>query len=63
MILRGELGDDEHLDEPPIAKRLGVSRTPVREALTVLAQEGLFDVAGKRGYQVMAFSPKDIEDA
>ncbi len=63
MILRGELGDDESLAETPIAKRLGVSRTPVREALTVLTQEGLFDVAGKRGHQVMAFSPKDIEDA
>jgi GntR family transcriptional regulator, vanillate catabolism transcriptional regulator len=63
MILRGDLRGGERVAEIPIAKRLGVSRTPVREALTVLAQEGLLDVAGKRGYQVMAFSAKDIEDA
>lgn len=63
MILRGDLSGGERVAEIPIAKRLGVSRTPVREALTVLAQEGLLDVAGKRGYQVMAFSAKDIEDA
>jgi DNA-binding GntR family transcriptional regulator len=55
MILRGDLRGGERVAEIPIAKRLGVSRTPVREALTVLAQEGLLDVAGKRGYQVMAF--------
>jgi len=63
LIVNGELAAGQRVAEIPIAERLGVSRTPVREALTVLAQEGLLGVAGKRGYQVMSFSSKDIEDA
>jgi len=63
MILRGDLPGGQRVAEIPIAKLLGVSRTPVREALTVLAQEGLLGAAGKRGYQVLAFGAKDIEDA
>ena len=63
LILNGELAAGQRVAEIPIAERLGVSRTPVREALTVLAQEGLLGVAGKRGYQVMSFSSKDIADA
>ena len=63
LILNGELAAGQRVAEIPISERLGVSRTPVREALTVLAQEGLLDAAGKRGYQVKAFSARDIEDA
>ncbi|MEJ2693648.1 MAG: GntR family transcriptional regulator [Candidatus Thiodiazotropha sp.] len=63
MILRGELPGGQRVAEIPIAERLGVSRTPVREALTVLAQEGLLEVAGKRGYRVVEFGAKEIEDA
>ncbi len=63
MILRGELPGGQRVAEIPVAELLGVSRTPVREALMVLAREGLLDVAGKRGYRVMEFSNKDIEDA
>lgn len=63
LILSGEFEAGQRVAEIPVSERLGVSRTPVREALTVLAQEGLLDVAGKRGYQVKAFSAKDIADA
>ncbi len=63
MILRGELHGGERVAEIPIAKQLGVSRTPVREALTVLSQEGLLEIAGKRGYRVVGFGAKEIEDA
>jgi GntR family transcriptional regulator of vanillate catabolism len=63
LILNGELAAGQRVAEIPISERLGVSRTPVREALTVLAQEGLLDAAGKRGYQVKGFTAKDIEDA
>ncbi len=63
MILRGELPGGQRVAEIPIAERLGVSRTPVREALTVLAQEGLLEIAGKRGYRVVEFGAKEIEDA
>jgi GntR family transcriptional regulator, vanillate catabolism transcriptional regulator len=63
MILRGELRGGGRVAEIPVAERLGVSRTPVREALTVLAQEGLLEIAGKRGYRVVEFGAKEIEDA
>jgi GntR family transcriptional regulator of vanillate catabolism len=63
MILRGELTGGKRVAEIPVAKLLGVSRTPVREALTVLAQEGLLEIAGKRGYRVVEFGAKEIEDA
>jgi len=63
LILGGELPAGQRVAEIPISERLGVSRTPVRQALTVLAQEGLLSAAGKRGYLVHAFSAKDIVDA
>jgi GntR family transcriptional regulator, vanillate catabolism transcriptional regulator len=63
MILRGEVPGGQRVAEIPISERLGVSRTPIREALRVLAQEGLLEIAGKRGYRVMVFGDKEIEDA
>lgn len=61
-ILSGELTAGERVPEIPVAERLGVSRTPVRQALTILAQEGLLSSAGKRGYLVREFQAKDIRD-
>jgi GntR family transcriptional regulator of vanillate catabolism len=63
MILRGEFSASQRLAEIPIAELLGVSRTPIREALMVLAQEGLLEIAGKRGFRVVEFGAKEIEDA
>jgi GntR family transcriptional regulator of vanillate catabolism len=63
MILRGELSGGQRVAEIPIAEQLGVSRTPIRQALMVLAQEGLLEIAGKRGYRVVEFGAKEIEDA
>ncbi|MBI1778007.1 MAG: GntR family transcriptional regulator [Proteobacteria bacterium] len=63
LILSGELAPGQRFAEIPIAKRLGVSRTPVRHALAVLAKEGLLVEAGARGYVVRAFTLKDIVDA
>ena len=56
MILQGELQPGERMPEAELATRLGVSRTPVRQALPALAQEGLLVPAGKRGYSVRAFT-------
>ena len=63
MILRGELAPGERLAEVGLAERLGVSRTPIRQALPALAREGLLAAAGRRGYVVRSFSPQDVVDA
>jgi GntR family transcriptional regulator of vanillate catabolism len=63
MILRGELSPGQRVAEAPLADLLGVSRTPVRQALPLLAQEGLLTEHGKRGYVVRAFTTSDIIDA
>ena len=63
MILRGELGTGERVAEAPLAELLGMSRTPVRQALPVLAQEGLLTQHMTRGYVVRGFSTADILDA
>ena len=52
MILRGELGPGQRVAEAPLADLLGVSRTPVRQALPLLAQEGLLSEHETRGYVV-----------
>jgi GntR family transcriptional regulator of vanillate catabolism len=63
MILRGALAPGERVAEIAIAERLGVSRTPIRQALPVLAQEGLLSPAGARGFVVRSFSVQDVLDA
>ena len=63
MILRGELAPGERLAEVALAERLGVSRTPIRQALPALAREGLLAAAGRRGYVVRSFSAQDVLDA
>jgi len=63
MILRGELAPGERLAEVALAERLGVSRTPIRQALPALAREGLLAAAGRRGFVVRSFSPQDVVDA
>ena len=63
MILRGELSAGERVAEAPLAELLGMSRTPVRQALPVLAQEGLLSAHETRGYVVRGFSSTDILDA
>src|SRR5579863_5606739 len=63
MILRGKLTPGQRLAEAPLAEMLGMSRTPVRQALPVLAQEGLLAEHETRGYIVRGFSTADIFDA
>ncbi|MEM8978606.1 MAG: GntR family transcriptional regulator [Pseudomonadota bacterium] len=48
--------------EPEIAVRLGMSRTPVREALIRLDAEGLVDLIPRRGVRVLPISPTDMRD-
>lgn len=62
-IVSGRLAAGERLAEIPVAASLGVSRTPVRLAFRALAQEGLLELAGKRGYVVRRFSEADVRTA
>ncbi len=61
-ILRGELPPGERLMEIPLSKKLGVSRTPVREAIRMLENEGLAVTFPRRGAKVAKLSEKDLDD-
>ena len=61
-ILSGRLPSGSRLAEIALAQRLGVSRTPVREAVQRLAQDGLVEVAANRGARVKTVSTRDVED-
>ncbi|MCD9028732.1 GntR family transcriptional regulator [Luteimonas sp. BDR2-5] len=63
MILRGGLAPGQRVAEAPLAEQLGMSRTPVRQALPLLAQEGLLARHGTRGHVVRAFTAADVDDA
>jgi DNA-binding GntR family transcriptional regulator len=62
LILTGEYGPEERLIEEQLAERLGVSRTPVRQALTMLEAEGLVEITPNRGATVCSFSIEDVWD-
>jgi DNA-binding GntR family transcriptional regulator len=61
-ILRGELKPGERLMELQLASKLGVSRTPIREAIRMLEQEGLAVTIPRRGAEVARMTLKDMED-
>ena len=61
-ILRGEFKPGQRLDQNEIAELLGVSRSPVREALRTLAAEGLVEVYPHRGAVVAELSSAEFEE-
>ena len=61
-ILRGELKPGERLMELQLAAKLGVSRTPIREAIRMLEQEGLAITIPRKGAEVAKMTEKDMED-
>jgi DNA-binding GntR family transcriptional regulator len=61
-ILSGRLNPEERLTEEHLAKTLGVSRTPVREALHKLESEGLIKIRKKRGFIVSRDSKEEVEE-
>src|SRR5215831_7791897 len=61
-ILDGRLPPGQRLKEEELARELGISRTPVREALLVLQAEGLVDAAPNRGAVVRAHDAADLDD-
>jgi DNA-binding GntR family transcriptional regulator len=61
-ILNGQMPIGEHFLEPEVAEMLGISRTPTREALLRLAQDGLVDVKPRRGVWVKPISVNDFKE-
>ncbi|MHC1749491.1 MAG: GntR family transcriptional regulator [Cellulosilyticaceae bacterium] len=61
-ILTGELEPGARLMETQLGEKLGVSRTPIREAIRKLELEGLVIMVPRKGAQVAQFTEKDIED-
>lgn len=61
-ILAGRFGPGTHLKESLLTEFCGVSRTPVREALRRLHQEGLVQFAPHRGAYVPEWTPEDVEE-
>jgi DNA-binding GntR family transcriptional regulator len=62
MIASGLLVTGSRIDERAISEQLGVSRTPLREAIAKLAKEGLVEQRPYRGNFVRAFSPRQVND-
>ncbi|MCR4924431.1 MAG: GntR family transcriptional regulator [Lachnospiraceae bacterium] len=61
-ILIGELKPGERLMEIHLAKKLGVSRTPIREAIRMLELEGLVTMVPRKGAEVARISADDMRD-
>ena len=61
-ILKGDLKPGERLMELQLASKLGVSRTPIREAIRMLEQEGLAVTTPRKGAEVAKMTLKDMED-
>jgi GntR family transcriptional regulator, vanillate catabolism transcriptional regulator len=63
LLLDGEFAPGTRMAELPLVERLGVSRTPLRDALSTLAHEGLLELLPGGGYAVRTFTQADIADA
>jgi DNA-binding GntR family transcriptional regulator len=61
-IIEGRLAPGQRLKEEELARELGISRTPVREALLILQAEGLVDAVPNRGATVRAHGADDLDD-
>ena len=62
MIIEGQLEPGSRIHEGQLGEALGVSRTPLREALKFVASEGLIDLVPGRGGVVRKFTPQDVRN-
>jgi len=62
LVLEGELKPGDRIPEQALCLRFGVSRTPMREALKVLAAEGLLDLSPNRGASVARITSDEINE-
>ncbi|MBZ4642502.1 MAG: hypothetical protein PWQ25_1479 [Deferribacteres bacterium] len=61
-ILNGTLKAGDRLTEPKLSEMLGISRTPIREALRLLEMEGFVEIFPRRGAVVSVVTDKDVDD-
>ena len=61
-VLSGSLAPGERLGETELAVELGMSRTPIREALRMLAAEGLVEITSNRGARVTQWSIEELRN-
>ena len=62
MIVEGEFPPGLRLPERALCETFGISRTPLREALKVLASEGLLELAPHRGARVAGLTAMDVDE-
>ena len=62
QILDNTLGAGDQYLESELSERLGVSRTPIREAMIRLESEGLVELSPRHGMRVLPVSPSDMRD-
>jgi DNA-binding GntR family transcriptional regulator len=61
-LMRGDPPPGSPLSEPALAAELGISRTPLREALLALAHEGLLETTPGRGFSVAPLTAREVEE-
>ncbi|MBV7481992.1 GntR family transcriptional regulator [Bordetella sp. BOR01] len=61
LLIRGELKPGEKVPEQALCRRFGISRTPMREALKVLASEGVLQLLPNRGAIVAVLREEEVE--
>ena len=62
LIVGGQLAMGEQLSEAMLAAQLGISKTPVREALLRLRVDGLIEIQPQRGTFVFSLTPRQVEE-
>lgn len=61
-IITGEIAEGTVVSAPTLGQALGVSATPVREAMMDLAREGLVETIKNKGFRITAMSDKELDD-
>lgn len=62
LILAGDLEPRSRVDEAGLCERFGISRTPLREAIKLLASEGLLELLPNRGARVASITDEELDD-
>src|ERR1051325_1341723 len=62
LIFSGEMEPKSRINETELTERFGISRTPLREAIKILATEGLLELLPNRGARVASISDGELEE-